>query len=61
MNGMAASDRMFKILDAEVEDISKAKENKIYSEVNKDGITFEGKRSDNSKKEDKTFKDVNIN
>ncbi|WP_195970888.1 ABC transporter ATP-binding protein/permease [Clostridium thermobutyricum] len=60
MNGMAASDRMFKILDAEVEDISKAKENKIYSEVNKDGITFEGKRSDNSKKEDKTFKDVNI-
>ena len=60
MNGMAASDRMFKILDAEVEDISKAKENKIYSEVNKDGITFEGKRSDNSKKEDKSFKDVNI-
>ncbi|WP_317310683.1 ABC transporter ATP-binding protein/permease [Clostridium thermobutyricum] len=60
MNGMAASDRMFKILDAEVEDIVKAKENKVYSEVNKDGITFEGKRSDNSKKEDKTFKDVNI-
>lgn len=60
MNGMAASDRMFKILDAEVEDISKAKENKIYSEVNKDGITFEEKRSDNSKKEDKSFKDVNI-
>lgn len=60
MNGMAASDRMFKILDAEVEDIAKAKENKIYSEVNKDGITFEEKSSDNSKKEDKTLKDVNI-
>lgn len=60
MNGMAASDRMFKILDAEVEDISEAKENEVYSEVNEDGITFEGKSSDNSKKEDKTFKDVNI-
>lgn len=60
MNGMAASDRMFKILDAEVEDIVKVKENKVYSEVNEDGITFEEKRSDNSKKEDKSFKDVNI-
>lgn len=60
MNGMAASDRMFKILDAEVEDISEAKENKVYSEVNENGITFEEKISDNSKKEDKTFKDVNI-
>lgn len=60
MNGMAASDRMFKILDAEVEDIAKVKENKVYSEVNENDIKFEGKISDNSKKEDKSFKDVNI-
>lgn len=51
MNGMAASDRMFKILDANTEDISELKENRIK---------FRGKSSNNSKKEDKTFKDVNI-
>lgn len=60
MNGMAASDRMFKILDANTEDISELKENEVYSEVKENRIKFRGKSSNNSKKEDKTFKDVNI-
>ncbi|WP_436513025.1 ABC transporter ATP-binding protein/permease [Clostridium thermobutyricum] len=59
MNGMAASDRMFKILDANVEDISESKED--VSELNENRIKFRGKSSNNiAKKEDKTFKDVNI-
>ncbi|MGV3025748.1 ABC transporter ATP-binding protein/permease [Clostridium thermobutyricum] len=61
MNGMAASDRMFKILDANVEDISESKENEVYSEVKENRIKFRGKSSNNiAKKEDKTFKDINI-
>ncbi|OPX46873.1 ABC transporter ATP-binding protein/permease [Clostridium thermobutyricum] len=60
MNGMAASDRMFKILDANTEDISELKENEVYSEVKENRIKFRGKSSNNSKKEDKTFKDINI-
>ena len=58
MNGMAASDRMFKILDANVEDIFESKED--VSEVKENRIKFRGKSSNNSKKEDKTFKDINI-
>ncbi len=69
MNGMAASDRMFKILDAKVDDITESEENEVVSKANGHDITFKEKSDDvisemklnkNIIKENKVFKDVNI-
>ncbi|ENZ02535.1 multidrug ABC transporter permease/ATP-binding protein [Clostridium thermobutyricum] len=69
MNGMAASDRMFKILDAKVDDITESEENEVVSKANGHDITFKEKSDDvisemklnkNIIKENKVFKDINI-
>ena len=69
MNGMAASDRMFKILDAKVDDITESEENEVLSKANGHDISFKEKSDDvisemklNKKiiKENKIFKDVKI-
>lgn len=69
MNGMAASDRMFKILDANVDDITELEENEVVTKASGHDVTFKEKSDEvisemklnkNIIKENKIFKDVRI-